>query len=159
MTTRYIVANAIIFSLAVGCSDEPHENPDAEGCEHLREGPAVALTAAAAAGSAPAIMADHQRYDVALVAVTGGMGGFVNYGAPEATDYLFFLDADVPVQFQDATSASVTPEDSAAGSTACADIKGRHLVPLEVGTYTIQIGPTTNTSVGIVVEEAAHEEH
>jgi hypothetical protein len=158
MNSKWIATSAIVSTLALACS-ETHENPDTEGCEHLREGPAVALTASAGADTAAAVAADHQRYDIALISVTGGMGGFVKYAAPEATDYLFFLGADVPVQFLDAAGATVTPEESASSSTACSEIKGRHLVPLEVGTYGLSFGPTAQTSVSVVVEEAAHEPH
>jgi hypothetical protein len=158
MKTPRIATIMIGFVLTLACSnDRPHG--DAEGCEHLREGPAVTVAATATADAAPSIAADHQRYDVTLVAVTGGMGGFVRYAPGEAADYLFFLSAGVPVEFLDATSAPVAPEESASSSTACAEIKGRHLVPLEVGTSALRLGPTSQTSVSIVVEEAAHPPH
>jgi hypothetical protein len=157
MDKRFMVTVVMVSICAFACSDDHGgDNVDVEGCEHLREGPAVALTATATADTAPAVAADHQRYDVTLIAVTGGQGGFVRYAASAAGDYVFFLGADVPARFVDAAGAAVTPEESASSSTACAEIKGRHLVPLEVGTYGIDLGPTTQTSVGIVVEEAMH---
>jgi hypothetical protein len=156
MTSRWIVTAAIGSALALGCSEPGEEGADAEGCEHLKEGPAVAVTATAGGEGAPAIDDDHRRYDVALVAVTGGMGGFVTYASPMATDYVFFLGTDVPLQLINAASAPVTPEESATSSPVCTEIKGRYLVPLEVGTYALRLGPTTETSVSIVVEAAAH---
>lgn len=159
MRSDCIPWSAIGLLVLLGCGSDPEAHPDAEGCEHLREGPAAAITAATTADSAPAVDADHRRYDVTLIAVTGGMGGFVRYTAPEAVDYLLFLDADVPVQFLDAANATVTPEESATSSTACSEIRGRHLVPLEVGPYAIQLGPTAATTVSIAVEEAAHDAH
>jgi hypothetical protein len=156
---RWIVRTALVFvsALAAACGSEtPAPSADAEGCEHLQEGPATAVTAAATSDAAPEIDSDHRRYDVTLTAISGGMGGFVRYAASEATDYVFFSSADVPMQFLDATGTAVTPEASAKSSTGCSEIKGRHLVPLEVGPYSIQLGPTTLTSVSIVVEEAAH---
>jgi hypothetical protein len=155
-----LISLLVVTCWAVACSeDHAHEDPDVEGCEHLQDGPAVAVTAATAAGATPAVADDHQRYDVTLVAATGGMGGFVRFAAAAASDYIFFLNADVPVQFRDAAGAVVPPEDSASSSTVCTDIKGRHLVPLEVGPYDLQLGPTTATMVGIVVEPAAHADH
>lgn len=159
MRNYWIVTGLTISTLAFGCSSSGTPNIDVEGCEHLKEGPPVAVTAAATADLAPAVDADHMRYDVALIDVTGGKGGFVKYAAPEATDYLFFLGADVPVQFLDAANAPVAPEESTTSSTVCTEIKGRHLIELAVGTYAIKIGPTAQTSVGIVVEEAAHAPH
>lgn len=156
---RWIVRTLFVCALASGCGSEtPPPGPDAEGCEHLREGPAVAVAAAPAADGAPEIAANHRRYDVALTPVAAGNGGFVRYAAPEAGDYLFFLSADVAVQFLDAAGAPVAPEASAKSSTACVEVKGRHVVPLEVGPYAIQLGPTTHGAVSIVVEEAAHED-
>lgn len=147
----------VVSALAAGCgSDTPQPSADAEGCEHLKEGPATAVTAAATEDAAPEIDSDHRRYDVALTSISGGMGGFVRYAASEAADFVFFSSADVPVQFLDATGTMVAPETSAKSSTGCVEIKGRHVVPLEVGPYTLQLGPTTVTSVSFVVEEAAH---
>src|SRR5688572_14994746 len=61
--------------LATACGDDEEENPDVEGCEHLQEGPATAVTATATSENAPAIRADHRRYDVTLVAGNGGNSG------------------------------------------------------------------------------------
>lgn len=159
MKSVWTVVAAIICSvLTFGCS-KSEEHVDAEGCEHLREGPSIAVSAAATGSGAPAIDADHNRYDVTLSAVSGGLGGFVSYAAPEATDYLFFLGAAVPVQFLDAANVVIALEEEATGSTACTEIKGRYLVPLQVGTYTLRLGPTAQTSVAIVVEEAGHAPH
>ena len=160
MRSGWIVTGLVLSTLTLGCS-ETHENPDGEACEHLKGGPAAAPapapTAAATADAAPAVAADHQRYDVTLIDVAGGKGGFVKYAASEATDYIFFLGADVPVEFLDAANAPVAPEASASNSTGCAEIKGRHLVPFEVGTYALRFGPTTQTTVSIVVEGAGHD--
>lgn len=145
-----------IVMLTLGCSDK-HPSFEEEGCEHLKEGPSAAVTAASGADSAPAVAGDHKRYDVTLIDVGGGKGGFVKFAAAQAVDFVFFLDANVPLEFLDATNMAVAPEASATSSTVCAEIKGRHLVPLEVGTYVLKLGPTTLTSVGIVVEEAAHD--
>ena len=154
--TPFILAVALAFS-ACGSEDDP-PSIDAEGCEHLQEGPAVPVTATAAATGAPAISNDHQRYDVTLTDVAGGKGGAVSFAAAEATDYVFFLSAGVPVRFRSAAGAEVAPESSVASSSECAEIKARIVVPLTVGTYTLELGPTPETLVGIVVEEAEHAE-
>ena len=162
MRTGWLITGLIISATVFGCSDksdgQAHESPDDEGCEHIKGGPAAspAPTAAASADVAPALGSDHRRYDVTLIDVAGGKGGFVKYAASEAADYLFFLSADVPVEFLDGANAPVTPEASATSSSACSEIKGRHLVPLQVGTYAVRLGPTTHDTVSIVVEEAAH---
>lgn len=150
MKAKHWTLGFVAAGLVLGCG-QPHV--DAEGCEHLKEGPPAAVTATAGTAGAPAIKADHQRYDAALVDVTGGKGGHVSYASAEAAHYVFFLDADVPVKFLDSSSNEVVPEESATSSAGCAEIKGRHAVPLGVGTYFLSLGPTSQTSVGIVVEE------
>lgn len=150
-----------VFLLAVtACGDEATDGgqtpdldaADGEGCEHLQEGPGVAITATATASGAPSVDEDHRRYDTALVDVTGGKGGVVDFGASAAGLHVIFLSADVPLFINDATGAPVAIEDSATSSTACADIKGKHVVDLGVGTYHLILGPTTETEVSIVVE-------
>jgi hypothetical protein len=133
------------------------EGPDVEGCEHLQEGPAAAVTAAAtSSAAAPAIANDHKRYDITLVAVGGQQGGSVRFNSAEAGDYILFLNKDVPVSFKDATGKAIAIEESTKSATQCTDIQGRHVVELGVGVQYIEFGPTTETSVSVVLEEAAH---
>jgi hypothetical protein len=149
--------SAVLLSsvLFVGCGDE--ESADVEGCEHLKDGPASTVNAIAATTGAPEVKADHRRYDITLVDVTGGKGGTVSFAAAEAIDYVIFASADVPVAIKNASGATVAIEETVKSSTECAEIKARHTVPMTVGTHTITFGPTTATSVSIVVEEGAHD--
>jgi hypothetical protein len=144
--------------LLAACSDSSapdEEHPDAEGCEHLQDGPAVALTAGSVADdSAPAVAADHRRYDIAL---SGEATSVVRFAAGEATDHVFFLDADLPLAFVAADGAVVEPEEKLASSSECADIAARYTVPLEVGTYYLRFGITAAAGVSLVVEEADHD--
>jgi hypothetical protein len=80
----------------------------------------------------------------------------VRFAAPAAGDYVFFLNQDVAFEVFDGSQAPVTIEESTTSNPACTDIRGRHVVPLGVGTYHLSLGPTTQTSVSIVVEPAAH---
>ena len=144
-------------ALLVACGDEEaEETADTEACEHLKEGPASAVTAAAT-GAGPAVSNDHRRYDIALVDVTGGKGGSVSFAAAEGIDYILFTGADVPVTVKNSGGTAVNPEASVKSSTECTEIKGRHTFPLSVGTYTLTFGPTTLTSVQLVIEEAGND--
>ncbi|MCP3142571.1 hypothetical protein [Pyxidicoccus xibeiensis] len=145
--------------LASACGDdEEEENVDVEGCEHLQEGPATPVTATLT-GTPPPVSNDHRRYDITLVDGTGGKTGSVSFAAAEATDYVIFTGADVAVTVKNAGGATVEIEESTKSSTQCTDIKGRHVVPLTVGTHTLTFGPTTAASVSVVIEEAAHGDH
>lgn len=144
--------------LTTACGEDEKENVDVEGCEHLQEGPATAVTATTT-GTPPAVGSDHRRYDITLVDGTGGKTGSVSFAAAEATDYVIFTGADVAVTVRDSSGAQVAIEESTKSSAECTDIKGRHVVPMTVGTHTLTFGPTTAASVSIVIEEASHEGH
>jgi len=153
-----LMSTALLSSACGDDDEEPEENVDVEGCEHLREGPAVAVLATLT-GTPPTVANNHRRYDITLVDGTGGRSGSVSFAASEASDYVFFTSADVPVSITDGSGAAVEIEESTKSSETCTEIKGRHIVPLTVGTHTITFGPTSATSVNLVIEEASHEGH
>lgn len=157
---RIVHVLPMMFLAAAACGDEPtDEDPDVEGCEHLENGPYVAVTASNAPdASAPAVAADHQAYTITLPAGVIGNGGYVSFPVGEAGDYLFFLDQTVTAAFTTSAGAAIAPEESATSSPACATIRGRHLVPLEVGTAFLQLSSETVATVNLVIEPAAHEE-
>lgn len=157
MMKKLLSACLLSSALLAGCGGEKDE-ADVEGCEHLQEGPSAAVNASASAtGTLPAVSNDHKRYDITLPAGTGGNGGSVSFAAAEATDYVFFLGSAVDLKITNASGAQVSFEESVAKSDVCAEIKGRHVAPLQVGTYTLTFGPTSQGSVSLVIEEAAHD--
>jgi hypothetical protein len=155
MTKKLLSACLLSSALLIACG-EPNE-ADVEGCEHLQEGPNVAVTATSATSGAPAVSNDHKRYDITLPPGTGGNVGSVSFAAGEATDYVLFLGANVPVKVTDSSGQDVEFEMTATSSAECSEIKGRNLVELGVGTYTLTFGPTTQSTVSLVIEEAAHD--
>lgn len=156
MMKKLLSACLLSSALLVGCG-APAEDADAEGCEHLREGPAVAVTASASSTSAPKVGADHKRYDISLPAGTSGNTGSVSFAADAATDHIFFLSADASLTITSSSGQTVSFESSAKNSASCGDIKGRYVAPLEVGTYTLTFGSSSVSSVSLVIEESGHE--
>jgi hypothetical protein len=142
-------------ALLAGCG--PVNETDMEGCEHLQEGPSSIVTASATASGAPDVDSNHRRYDISLVDVTGGKGGFVSFNVEHTADYVLFTGVDVPVVVRNDAGATVEFEASVKSSTECTDVKGRHTVPLAVGKYTLSFGPTMQGVVSLVIEEVAHE--
>ena len=142
-----------LLSLMACGAEAPEESPDVEACEHLKVGPATAVTAAQspASGAPPAVAANHNRYDITLVDVTGGKGGVVTFSSTKAGDYRVSLNKDVPFAIIDGAI-----EETVKGSTECTELKARHTFELGVGTWTFEFGPTAETEVGLVIEEAAH---
>ena len=156
MMKKLLSACLLSSALLAGCGGEKNE-ADIEGCEHLQEGPAASVTATAAASGAPAVSNDHKRYDISLPAGSGGNVGSVSFAAAEASDYVFFLGSNVALKVTSASGETVTFEESATRSAACTAIKGRYVAPLQVGTYTLTFGPTSESSASLVIEETAHE--
>jgi hypothetical protein len=142
-------------ALLAGCGT-PNE-ADVEGCEHLQEGPSSIVTATATASGAPAVDNDHRRYDISLVDITGGKGGSVSFGVEHEAEYILFTNVEVPVVVRNAAGSQVAFEATANSSPECTNVKGRHTVPLPVGAYTLNFGPTTQGVVSLVIEEVAHE--
>lgn len=158
MNRKLFAAVALSAGLVFGCGDEEEENIDVEGCEHLQQGPATAVTATATATGAPAVKDDHNRYDITLVDVTGGKGGSVTFAAAAEGDYVLFTSADVQVAVKDANGQVVGIEASTKSSSECTEIKGRHTIPMKVGTHTLTFGPTPLTAVSVVIEPDAHSD-
>ena len=163
-TTHHCLRTLCVLALAAtglgGCGEDrpaEEEDPNAEACEHIEMGPAVALTAAAvSSASAPKLGDDHRRYDVSLVDVTGGKGGYVSFAATTAGDYIFFTTAPVTLKMRTSAMTDVAAESSDAMISECTEVKGRHVYDLEVGTYIVGIGPETTDTVSFVIEPATH---
>jgi hypothetical protein len=74
----------------------------------------------------------------------------------EAADYVLFLSENVPVAVTNAAGQAVAAEESATSSSECTEVRGRHVVPMQVGTHTLTFGPTSHANVMLVIEETAH---
>ena len=148
---------AIILLALAACGGDGAgaESVDVEGCEHLAEGPSTGVSGSTAASTgAPGVSDDHRRYDIRLVDDGEGLHfGSVSFAPGEAGDYVIFVGQDgVPITIADAAGDPVTVEDSAVSSPECAEIRGRHVVELGVGTYVLTFGPTSESVVSIVIE-------
>jgi hypothetical protein len=137
-------AVGLCLSLGVaGCSDD-EVSLDAEGCEHLREGPAVPTP------SGGAIDDDHQRYDLTL-SPSANPAGVVTFASSREDHYFVFLSRDVPLTVRQG-GKEIAPTGFVDGSPACTEIATRSQFHLSVGTYELVFGPTSETSVSIVIE-------
>ncbi|MBU8896887.1 hypothetical protein KRR26_14810 [Corallococcus sp. M34] len=153
-----VLLSAALLSACGDDSSKPSSVVDEEGCEHLQKGPGVSLSAVRE-GTGPAVSNDHKRYDIALQEVAGGKGGAVSFAVTAAEDYVLFTNVDVPVTVTTSGGQVVEAEAHATSSESCTDIRGRHVVPLGVGTHTLTFGPTTVGQVSLVIEESGEHEH
>lgn len=163
---RWLAAWLLALSVGVaGCGDEEEAAPEGEehgleeeGCEHMKEGPSMSVTASAQAEGAPVGAGEHTRFDIALVDVEGGKGGYVTIEADEDGEFVLFLSADVPVTISDGGGAEVAVEGSEPVAL-CTEVAVAHTFDLEVGAYTLFVGPTEASELRLVLEAAgAHEE-
>lgn len=153
-------AIVLVAFLMPGCSgdddDDASESGDdllKEACEHMVEGPGESVTASAdGVTDVPDVSTHHTRFDVALADVDGGKGGFVSYAAEEEGDYVVFLSEDMSVGATDASGAEVLAVSSESGTAPCDEVATAVTFELGVGTYTLELGPASATSVSVVIE-------
>ncbi len=166
---------AVLLAVAPGCGGDGGNDGDVPadgtaettglgkyegGCEHMAEGPGQPVAAVAyGAVGAPDVGAGHTRFDMDLASVEGGKGGDVAYPAAEATDYVIALDADVPLAILDGSGAQVAIEETLRTGLPCNGVAVFHTVELDVGSYTLRLGPTSIARVSMVIEEAAGHVH
>lgn len=148
-----------------GADGAPHEEASAaaHACEHLDGGAGEAVTAVDEASMAyPDVSAEHTRYDVALDDLDGDGLSYLWYAATEAGDHTLFLTGDVPVTILGPDGAEVVPEDSGGSPEDCPGFAAHTLVELDIGTYTLVLGPAEVDAVGLVIyvgsDEHEHEE-
>ncbi len=167
MRLQYISRGILMVSMAfvAACGEEhdhdEHHSIAEEACEHTKDGPFVDVTATAASDGAPSATHAHKAVHVTLVEDANDAtmnSGFVTFAADEAAEFAFFLSADVAFAITDPSGTDVDIEESA-DVAECSEVAKQHTADLEVGTYTLRIGPTSETMVSLVVEEAGHEEH
>lgn len=157
--TLMLMLIALTASLGA-CGDdtdgaEPEETPQEEACEHMAEGPAISVTGATTGEDALDATAEHTRVDLALVDDAGSNVGIVSYQADEAGEYIVFTNNDVTLAVLDANGESVAIEETTT-VTECAEVALQHTVDLDVGTYLMQFGPTSEAGVSFVVEHGDH---
>lgn len=149
---------------AVACGDDhdhdddhnhegEHGEPDEEACEHLANGPEVAVTATADAAGAPSVEDNHTRYDVALTAT----GGNVSFAADEAGEFYIFVNKEVTLTVLKADGTQLNPESTVTDPGTCSELKAYSVFDFELATYTLQFGPAEGNSVSVVIEHAGSD--
>jgi hypothetical protein len=147
------IAFLALLLLAAACGDDHHDHvtPAEDACEHMIGGPSIALTAVDDTAADPPDMDEsHHRYDVTLVALAADNGGYVDLVSDEAGEIHLFLGAGVPIKVWDDQGTEVPAESTQATVDECAEVAVGHTYDVGVGTYTVEIGPTADTSLAIV---------
>ena len=102
----------------------------------------------------PALEAtDHPLCEVDTWAHVGRGARFVTYRPDEEGSFAFGLTDDVELRFYDASGNEV-PIDTEVVGAACDELAVRYSVRLDVATYTIEIGPASAGTIGLIAEES-----
>lgn len=128
---------------------------DADGCEHLQEGPSQAVEANLPSMSRmPAtIKPGHQRWDVSLLAEGGARQGTLTLENDKAGDVAIYMSKDLPLMLRQSGQAGPVPFKSVVKAVdACGAVKARYVATLGVGLYWVDLGPHSEASVNMVVE-------
>jgi hypothetical protein len=130
-----------------------------DACEHLNEGPIVAVTAADAdTSAAPALDKTHTRYDIALPG-TGARDRFVRLTIAKTAEYSLYGTTAMTIDVLDDGRKMVTAATQPTAAIGCDLAKGRTVLPLSVGTYYLKLKANAETATRLVVLPTAGGEH
>lgn len=145
----------ILFALTalttVACA-APDTDLETAFCDGLAA-PAARTVAASDTPADAADVTDASRVDIELLEGDGQFSGFVSYRPDEAGSFAFGLTANVDLIVRDEAGNEV-PIDVTVEGAACAELAVRHSVMMDLQTYTLEIGPTDQPSIGLIAEES-----
>ncbi|MCG8422090.1 MAG: hypothetical protein MJE77_29555 [Proteobacteria bacterium] len=149
---------AVAVSVALlGCGDDDDElNAAEDACEHMKEGPSQAVTAATDnTGDAPDIGEEHTRFDITL----SGQDSYIDLVIDEEGEFTVFMDKSVPIAVSTSSGAPVAAEQTNSNVTECAEVSIGHTFDFEVGTYSVNFGSTAEQQVRLVVVHEGEHMH
>jgi hypothetical protein len=166
LATSLLLGTGLAAVLLSGCpSSAPTASPngsaapvartaaaiDADACEHFDKGPITAVTAtdSSTAAATPLVSTPHTRFDITLPG-TGSRSGFARFSVSKAGDYILYLNKATDLQVLSEARTPINPKESATSGNGCATVNVRKVYPLTVGTYYLQVGPTSEMQVNFV---------
>ncbi|MFH1812484.1 MAG: hypothetical protein ABIJ09_27375 [Pseudomonadota bacterium] len=127
-------------------------------CTHFQTGTPHAVTASASRDpGADEVQIEHDVFAAGLVAFEGDQGGYLRVVPSAAGHIAFFFNKDLPVAVEDDGGATLTVHEQLLQPSTCASIQKIAVYELEAASYYLKLGPSSETAVDIVAEEAAHE--
>lgn len=166
---RTLALACFLVAPGITACGEDHDDHDhgeeevvfAEFCEHLAEGPEIAVTASADAAAAPAADAEHTRYDITLV--DDGNGMFVGSitRAIDAEDQIVALTEAIPYTVFGSDGTEVAIHEDLGAPSECTLIASARHFEMPIGTVTLTFGPTDVQTFSMAVEASDHgaDEH
>lgn len=157
--SKYLTLFSMSALMLAACGDDDAGgahgdlDPEADGCEHMIEGPAESVTAVAdMAADGPDVGEHHIRWEITLVDDgAGNFGGYVDLVVEEEGESIFFGNADIPLIIRDASGDEVPLKRADDSITECTEVDASNSYDLGVGTYQLELGPTTESRFDVVV--------
>jgi hypothetical protein len=146
--TRLIAAlGCVALAACGGGGDDGGKAGDRVACARLQTGPFQTLVPSATPDNPPEV-------DGALAYRLSG-DGFVFYGAQVPGDHGIFLDTAIDVVVTDAAGTVIEPSEVSNGTTECADVERRVVVPMAVGVYDLEVTGIGAEPVTLTVQPVA----
>lgn len=148
---------AVGLGLLLACNEDTSSTPvtDAQACTAL--GSAVGVAGLAAPyGSPPApvlVASSASRYDLTLPAspAPGAYSGIVHWQVSQPGQYGIYAAPSITFLVRDESSA-IMPFVKSLGSALSCDSIGRHVfLEVPVGSYTVELGPSTRSDLRLVL--------
>jgi hypothetical protein len=159
-TFRFALAPLALmaFTLTACISDShddhhDHENAWDHACVHARQA-STAVVANADNALAPDVSQAHTHFGVTFTA-----GSKVKFVADEHGEFGFFLTKNVPVVLLKANGDTVAFEETVTTLTGCPELSVMHTADLDSGAHYLRFGTSTETTVGLIIEEMEHHDH
>ncbi|MFN3201942.1 MAG: hypothetical protein ACE366_26285 [Bradymonadia bacterium] len=121
-------------------------------CDHMEGGPFTDVTLGG--DEAPDVTPPHTHYRLTLADNGDGtFGGMVHFHPQAASEYIFMLTAEVPIEITDAEGNVLSPEMSANTPEQCP--AAAHVMELDfpAGMHMIRLGPAPSADVGLVIHQ------
>lgn len=108
---------------------------------------------------------DHRRLDITLPVMGTGFGGYIHFGPDIIGDIIVCVDVETPVTITNRTGTGDSPITIERNFTAAEIvdsaktnlIKTAVLFEAKTGGNILKFGPVTQSSIKVIIEEAAHD--
>lgn len=108
------------------------------------------LSAGVTPESAPEVTDFHRKVEVDTENLETDVG-YITIPSNEITERFFFLSRDIPVSLVDSLNAEVLLSGQGVSLEECSEVRAYYVYALDTQNYTLKIGPTSSSTVGLVI--------
>ena len=171
----YLIATGLAFLFVTSCEKsnpigkEVHSifETIAHAAIHMQDATGIAI-AADTAKPGPHLdpdSIDHRRIDVTLPAMGSGYGGYIHFGPNATGDRLVCFNIEAALEVTNRTGSGDSPiaieetftAQQIADSANTTHIKSAYLFEAKTGGNILKIGPVSQSSIKVIIEEVEHD--